>query len=125
MANNRRILASVAVTLAACTPAKTPSAPPPRIDAVSRTGIPYIVEGSGPPVVLIHAFQMDAREWDEIAPQLAKSWRVIRYDVRGHGRSPVPAQPVGAHEDFRDLLDELKVPRASVVGLSMGAGIAL
>jgi pimeloyl-ACP methyl ester carboxylesterase len=68
---------------------------------------------------------MDAREWDEIAPELAKDFRVIRYDVRGHGRSASATTPTAAHDDLRDLLDELNVPRASLVGVSMGSGIVL
>ena len=68
---------------------------------------------------------MDAREWDEIAPELAQDWRVIRYDVRGHGRSAGATKPIAPHDDLRDLLDELHVSRASLVGLSMGSGIVL
>jgi pimeloyl-ACP methyl ester carboxylesterase len=92
---------------------------------MSRTGLHYIVEGSGPPVVLVHAFHMDAREWDEIVPALAAEHRVIRYDVRGHGRSTSATQPVAAHDDLRDLLDELNIKQASLVGVSMGSGIVL
>ena len=128
MANDRswvRAILLIGVVAVACRCAIPSKPSPARVEGRSRTGLHYIVEGSGPPVVLIHAFQMDEREWDEIAPLLAKSWRVIRYDVRGHGRSPMAPQPIGAHDDLRDLLDELNVPRASVVGLSMGGGIAL
>ena len=124
MADYRRHAASVAAVLAVSCSAPTP-APAPRVEGTSRNGLHYIIEGSGPPVVLVHAFQMDAREWDEIAPELAKERRVIRYDVRGHGRSAGATKPTAAHEDLRDLLDELQIPKASLVGLSMGSGIVL
>lgn len=124
MADYRRQGACAAALLALSCSAPAP-APVPRVEGTSRTGLHYIIEGSGPPVVLVHAFQMDAREWDEVAPELAKDFRVIRYDVRGHGRSAGATTPTAAHDDLRDLLDELNVPRASLVGLSMGSGIVL
>jgi 2-succinyl-6-hydroxy-2,4-cyclohexadiene-1-carboxylate synthase len=102
-----------------------PPAPAPRVEGTSRTGLHYVIEGSGPPVILVHAFQMDLREWDEIVPELTSSFRVVRYDVRGHGRSAGATQPTAAHDDLRDLLDELHIPKASLVGLSMGSGIVL
>src|SRR3990170_129407 len=89
---------------------------------------------SGPPVVLIHGHSLDLRQWDEQVPALtAAGYRVIRYDVRGHGRSMAP--PTGyTWEDYAadlyDLLDRLNVEgpaleAAHIVGLSMGGGIAL
>jgi 3-oxoadipate enol-lactonase len=84
---------------------------------------------SGPPVVLIHGHSVDLRLWDEQVPALtAAGFRVIRYDVRGHGRSMAP--PTGYTwenyaADLRELLDRVNVRAAHVVGLSMGGGIAL
>ncbi len=93
----------------------------------------------GPAVVLIHGHSVDLRLWDEQVPALSDAgYRVIRYDVRGHGRSMAP--PTGyTWEDYSadlgDLLDRLNVERpaaeslaldaAHIVGLSMGGGIAL
>jgi 2-succinyl-6-hydroxy-2,4-cyclohexadiene-1-carboxylate synthase len=124
MADYRLPVVCVAALLVVSCSAPAP-APAPRVEGTSRNGLHYIIEGSGPPVVLVHAFQMDAREWDEIAPELAHDWRVIRYDVRGHGRSAGATKPTAAHDDLRDLLDELHVAKASLVGLSMGSGIVL
>lgn len=88
------------------------------------------VQGSGDPVVLIHGLTLDLREWDAQVDALAEKYQVIRYDVVGHGRSSgmSSALPDGSVRDWdhvRDLLDELGVDKAHVVGLSMGGEIAL
>lgn len=94
---------------------------------------------SGPPVVLIHGHSLDLRQWDEQVPALSTAgYRVIRYDVRGHGRSMAPRTGYTWENyaaDLGDLLDRLNVEgpearslaleAAHVVGLSMGGGIAL
>jgi pimeloyl-ACP methyl ester carboxylesterase len=89
----------------------------------------YEDSGQGPAVVLVHGHSADLRLWDLQAPALVDAgYRVIRYDVRGHGRSTAP--PTGYTWenytlDLRDLLDGIAVARAHFVGLSMGGGIAL
>ena len=89
------------------------------------TGLYYEVSGSGDPVVLIHAFSVDRRMW---APQIAaleKRFRVIRYDLRGHGNSAAPSEPYAPHDDLRSVLDTLGVARATLVGLSAGSTLAV
>lgn len=87
----------------------------------------YQVEGSGPPVVLIHGVGADARSWDAIAPVLAQRYTILRLDLRGHGRS---GHITGAlvlddfARDVVDVLDVVGVPRAHVVGFSLGGMIA-
>ncbi len=92
-----------------------------------------------PTVVLVHGASVDLRLWDLQLPALLEAgFRVVRYDVRGHGRSLVPP---GGYDwptyaaDLADLLDRLNVDRpiteslaveaVHLVGLSMGGGIAL
>ena len=86
------------------------------------------VSGEGDTVVLAHAIGMDHRMWSDLAPRLATAHRVVALDLRGHGRSPVPARPY-ALEDMADdvvaLLDRLGVERAHWVGLSMGGMIGM
>jgi 3-oxoadipate enol-lactonase len=94
-------------------------------DRMSAGGLHYRIDGRGPDVVLIHAFHMDLREWDEVAAALASSRRVIRYDVRGHGRSEVKGPLPSTDADLLGLLDELTVARATLVGLSMGSTVAV
>jgi pimeloyl-ACP methyl ester carboxylesterase len=91
----------------------------------SPAGLFYEVSGAGEPVVFVHAFSVDRRMW---APQIAAfedRFRVIRYDLRGHGKSAAPSQPFMAHEDLRDVLDALGVDKATLVGLSAGSEIAV
>jgi pimeloyl-ACP methyl ester carboxylesterase len=85
----------------------------------------YDVRGSGPPVVLLHAGGVDLGMWDPQVGPFARSFRVIRYDARAHGRSTAPGGPYSTVEDLRLLLDRLGVQRAHLVGISMGAGVAL
>lgn len=88
-------------------------------------GLYYEVSGSGEPVVLIHAFSVDRRMW---APQIAaleRRFRVIRYDLRGHGSSAAPSEPYAPHDDLRSVLDTLGVARATLVGLSAGSTLAI
>ena len=86
--------------------------------------------GSGQSVVLIHGHGADLRLWDYQVPALqAAGFRVVRYDVRGHGKSSVPAAGYiweNYAADLADLLGKnLGIEAAHLVGLSMGGGIAL
>jgi pimeloyl-ACP methyl ester carboxylesterase len=82
-------------------------------------------QGSGVPVVLLHGFGLDQRMWDDQVPALAERFTVIRYDLRGYGRSSLPVSGPYSHaEDLHDLLGALNARPAHVVGLSNGARIA-
>lgn len=82
--------------------------------------------GSGEAVVLAHAIGLDHRMWDALASALAPRYRVVAFDARGHGRSPVPPRPYALRDladDAAALLDRLGIARAHWVGLSMGGMI--
>lgn len=95
--------------------------------------------GDGPVVVLVHGYAADLRLWDaQVAPLVQAGFRVVRHDVRGHGRSMIAPDGYTYEQysaDLNDLLDRLNVERpasedlrinsAHIVGLSMGGGIAL
>ena len=82
--------------------------------------------GQGPAVVLAHAIGCDHRMWEALEPVLARSYRVVNIDARGHGASPVPPRPYSLRvlaEDARALLDRLGIAKAHWIGLSMGGMI--
>jgi proline iminopeptidase len=87
----------------------------------------YEITGSGAPVVFIHGNVGDRRHWEQQFSSLAGSFRIVRYDVRGYGRSSIPAEdaPYADHDDLAALLDSVGVHSAHVVGWSMGSAIAI
>jgi 3-oxoadipate enol-lactonase len=86
----------------------------------------YQVAGSGDAVVLIHGNAGDHRHWNNQFEYLASQFLVIRYDVRGYGRSSVPAlgSPYSDSADLAQLLDYLDIKAAHIVGWSFGSGVA-
>src|SRR5213078_3113808 len=88
----------------------------------------YRAGGSGPLLVLIHGITASAATWDEVLPWLAERHTVVAPDLLGHGRSAKPRgdYSLGAYANgIRDLLEVLGHPRATIVGHSLGGGIAL
>ena len=83
------------------------------------------IAGAGEPLVLLHGGQMDRRMWDAQFTAFAKSYRVIRYDIRGFGKSDVPARPYSNAGDLYSLLRHLNVKRTKLIGLSLGAAVAI
>jgi 3-oxoadipate enol-lactonase len=91
----------------------------------TKTGIAYDVRGKGPVVVLISGSNLDRRMWAREAEWLSEKHTVIRYDLRAHGQSETATAPFSNLDDLSSLLDELKVRRATLIGLSAGSTIAL
>jgi pimeloyl-ACP methyl ester carboxylesterase len=88
----------------------------------------YRAVGSGPPVVLIHGMVNSSRHWREVALRLAERHTVIAPDLIGHGDSATPRgdYSIGAHAAaIRDLLTAIDVQAATVVGHSLGGGVAM
>ncbi len=85
----------------------------------------YEVEGSGEPVVLIHAGVANLRMWDDQVAALRDDFRVIRYDTRGFGRTETDAVEFSNRADIAALLDHLGERSAHIVGLSRAGSIAL
>ena len=97
---------------------------------VNGVRLHYDEAGSGPPIVLIHAFPVGRRMWEPQMAALASRHRVIAYDVRGFGLSEAPREPerysVGiAVGDARALLESVGALPATICGLSMGGNIAV
>ncbi|HEX8120115.1 MAG TPA: alpha/beta fold hydrolase [Solirubrobacteraceae bacterium] len=88
----------------------------------------YRIAGSGPPVVLIHGMVNSSRHWERVALDLADRYTVIAPDLIGHGDSATPRgdYSLGAHAAvIRDVLSAIGVDRASIVGHSLGGGVAM
>lgn len=85
----------------------------------------YDVVGHGPPLVFIHAAIADRRMWDREVMSYPRSFRVIRYDVRGFGESTPAVSEYSNANDLADILDELGINTATLVGASQGGLIAL
>ena len=85
----------------------------------------YEVCGEGPPLLLIHAGIADSRMWEGQWDTLSAEYRLIRFDMRGWGRSTPPDGPFAHHEDARLLLDHLGIESAHVAGVSFGGRVAI
>jgi pimeloyl-ACP methyl ester carboxylesterase len=88
----------------------------------------YRIAGDGPPVVLVHGMVNSSRHWERVALRLAGRYTVIAPDLIGHGDSATPRgdYSLGAHAAvIRDLLSAIGVDRASIVGHSLGGGVAM
>lgn len=92
---------------------------------VNGTRLYYEAAGSGDPLVLLHGFSLDTRVWEPQWEAFARQYRVIRYDLRGFGRSALPDGPYRHHQDLVALLDWLGIPSAALLGHSTGGSIAL
>ncbi|HEV2550253.1 MAG TPA: alpha/beta fold hydrolase [Stellaceae bacterium] len=91
-------------------------------------GTHYVVDGSGPPVLLIHGVGAQLGNWDGVAAVLARTFKVVRYDLRGHGKSSKVPGPYSLDlfvEDAVALLEHLGIARAHVAGHSLGGMIAI
>jgi 3-oxoadipate enol-lactonase len=85
----------------------------------------YEVAGSGPAVVLVHAGLWDGRIWDDQMEPFAERHRVVRYDLRGFGRSDRFDRPFSERQDLVELMDRLEIERATLVGASVGGALAI
>jgi 3-oxoadipate enol-lactonase len=90
----------------------------------------YELTGSpdAPVVVLSSSLGTDRSMWDPQLPALAERFRVLSYDLRGHGASPVPPGPYSISdlgEDLVALLDRLGLARASLCGVSIGGMLSI
>ena len=85
----------------------------------------YETAGTGEALVLCHAGFVDSRMWDDQWAALAERYRVVRFDMRGYGRSAPPSGPICRRDDLLLVLERLGIERATLVGCSLGGEIAL
>lgn len=108
------------------TPSPTTIAAAPTLHQVSAG--PTTPGANGEPLVFIHALGADLQLWENVATAFVARHRVVRYDLRGHGRSESggPECAIADHvDDLIRLLDRLGIPSATLVGISVGGLIAL
>ena len=101
---------------------------PAQLIEIHGKPVSYHRLGEGPAVLLIHGITSSSRTWRSVMHGLAENHTVIAPDLLGHGRSAKPRgdYSLGAYASgIRDLMALLEVPRATVVGHSLGGGIAM
>jgi len=87
----------------------------------------YRLEGSGPDLVLIHGVSDQLEGWDGVVERLKDRYRLLRFDLRGHGETDKPAGPYSLEdfaEDLAELASSLGVERFHLAGYSLGGLIA-
>ncbi len=89
----------------------------------------YEIHGSGEPVVVLHgAFMAISGDWNDWINELAKTRKVIAVEMQGHGRTADIDRDITAEnlaDDVSALLDHLKIPKADILGYSLGGGVAM
>src|SRR5437879_7111520 len=97
--------------------------------AVNGVKMYYEVHGSGEPVVLLHgAFMTITNNWTGWIGELSKTRKVIAVEMQGHGRTadiPRDITSENLADDVAALLNYLKIPRADLIGYSMGGAVAM
>jgi pimeloyl-ACP methyl ester carboxylesterase len=90
--------------------------------------VAFLDAGAGEALLLIHGMAGSSTTWRAVIPRLSKKYRVVAPDLLGHGESAKPRgdYSLGAFAVWlRDLLDELSISRATVIGQSLGGGVAM
>jgi pimeloyl-ACP methyl ester carboxylesterase len=101
---------------------------PYQITTVNKHRMAYLDVGQGPPLILIHGFGGSMWNWEYQYSVLARTHRVIIPDLLGSGLSDRPEDaytPETLVEFFRQFMNSLNIPQATLVGNSMGAGLAM
>jgi 3-oxoadipate enol-lactonase len=94
---------------------------------VNNTGIYFEVTGQGEPLLFIHGLTSSSRSWKKQVPLFSQHYRVITFDIRGHGRSDKHIEPYSIElfaSDARELMRAMGIGSAHVVGFSMGGMVA-
>jgi pimeloyl-ACP methyl ester carboxylesterase len=100
----------------------------PRVIALDGDRVAYRTAGTGPMLLLVHGMAGSSVTWRHVMPALARRYTVLAPDLLGHGRSDKPRgeYSLSAHVNtLRGLLDALGRQRATVVGQSLGGGVAM
>lgn len=88
----------------------------------------YELTGEGTPLVLIHGVALDSRIWGDLPTWLGGKYRVLNYDLRGHGKSFAPETGYSYRDlvaDLNELITALEMPKISIVAHSLGGAVAI
>lgn len=85
----------------------------------------YELAGTGKNIILLHDGMVNREIWDEQFPLLAKTYRVVRYDRRGYGKSSDPEVKYSHIEDLNRVFIQLNIDKAIVFGMSSGGRLAI
>ena len=88
----------------------------------------YEDTGQGRPLIFLHGYTLDGRQWNREVSHFSSSYRTITLDARGHGRSTLPPGEVSPDLFWQDvvaLMDHLDIPSAVICGLSMGSHVGI
>ncbi len=85
----------------------------------------FETRGDGPALVFIHAGVSDHRMWDPQIEAFASRFKVVRYDLRGFGKSSMPEESFALRDDLLAVLKHLGIGKAALVGCSMGGATAI
>jgi 3-oxoadipate enol-lactonase len=124
------IIISVTICIYGCAtiPKNNTSLPAPSKSGafdIGGTIMYYEIFGQGQPVLFIHAGIADSRMWDEQVGPLSLQYMIIRYDLRGFGRTPRGTVRFSHYHDIAVLLDSLRIGNVHVVGASFGGRVAI
>jgi pimeloyl-ACP methyl ester carboxylesterase len=97
----------------------------PDVVEVGEARIAVSVEGDGPDLVLVHAGVADMRMWDSLVALVGHRFRVIRFDMRGFGRTEAPAAEFSPAADLAAVIDATGARLPPLVGASFGGHVAL
>ncbi len=88
----------------------------------------YAVEGDGESLVFIHGLSDNLLYWEALATALRREFKVVRFDLRGHGKSPLGDEEITIDtyaNDLKSLLDELDITKTNLIGFSLGGAVAM
>lgn len=123
---DRAVLLSLVLLLVSLTvQAASPADPVTGFVEVPGGKLWYEIRGQGSPMVFLHDGLLPSETWDDQIPYFAKTFRTVRYDRRGYGRSEPAKAPFSDVDDLAAVFDTLKIPRAILVGCSYGGSLAV
>ena len=92
---------------------------------INEGRIYYEQLGKGPCIIFNHGFAMDRRMWDMQFAAFARQFRVVRYDLRGFGKSDLPAGSYSTVDDLQIIMDRLDIEKACLIGSSLSGSLAI